>query len=64
MYHDAIVKVQEMIQHCQNQKLKECEIVVTLLGIQARLNLDVDLPEMMALLEQIEQQSNLLNLKR
>jgi hypothetical protein len=39
MYHDAIVKSQQVLKHCIDQKLKDYEIIVSLLGIQARLHL-------------------------
>lgn len=43
MYHDAIVKVQQIIRHCQVQKMKDYELHITLLGIQARLHLGLDI---------------------
>jgi len=63
MHHEVIVKVQEVLKHCQSQKLKELEIVISLLGIQARLHLGSDFTSSILLLQNAEEESHLLTLR-
>ena len=63
MYHDALVKLEQVIKHCELQKLSEYQVACLLLKLQIQFKLKNNINEALALLKSIEQENSAIRNK-